>query len=295
VSVELRDIEILLTLADELHFGRTAERLHVSGARVSQAIREQERRIGAALFERTSRTVRLTPLGQRLCAELEPAYRRILDATAVAAESARGLTGTLTTRYSGAWCGDLIAKAAELFCARYPMATVDIGEVSLQNRFETLRSREADLELIELPVDEPDIVVGPILFREPRALIVAETHPLARRPSVRLEDLAGHHLIAVPGVPDYVNDYHLPRHTPSGLAIPQGPVAADWQAILTLVAAGRGVFPTTCRASDYYARPGVIFVPFDDAPPIEYAACWLKTGENAKVRTFVELLTEITE
>jgi DNA-binding transcriptional LysR family regulator len=62
--VEHRDIEIFLTLAEELHFGRTAERLRVSPARITQAIKKQERQIGAVLFERTNRTIRLTPLGR---------------------------------------------------------------------------------------------------------------------------------------------------------------------------------------------------------------------------------------
>ncbi|MFF1876232.1 LysR family transcriptional regulator, partial [Kitasatospora herbaricolor] len=61
--MELRDIEIFLTLAEELHFGRTAEKLYISAPRVSQAIAQQEKRIGAPLFERTSRKVTLTPLG----------------------------------------------------------------------------------------------------------------------------------------------------------------------------------------------------------------------------------------
>jgi DNA-binding transcriptional LysR family regulator len=73
--VELRDIEILLMLAQELHSGRTAERLHVSTARVSQSIKQQERRIGGALFERTSRSVRLTPLGERLRDRLDAVQR----------------------------------------------------------------------------------------------------------------------------------------------------------------------------------------------------------------------------
>ena len=63
--MERREIEIFLTLADELHFGRTAERLLVSTARVSQTIKNLERRFGALLFERTSRRVTLTPVGRR--------------------------------------------------------------------------------------------------------------------------------------------------------------------------------------------------------------------------------------
>ncbi|MGH3486399.1 MAG: LysR family transcriptional regulator [Actinopolymorphaceae bacterium] len=64
--MELRDIEIFLTLAEELHFGRTAARLHVTTARVSQAVKKQERHIGGALFDRTNRAVKLTPLGVQL-------------------------------------------------------------------------------------------------------------------------------------------------------------------------------------------------------------------------------------
>jgi len=78
--MERRDAEIFLTLAEELHFGRTAERLFVSQARVSQSIKKLERRIGAPLFERTSRHVALTPIGRQLHRDIGPAYRRISGA-----------------------------------------------------------------------------------------------------------------------------------------------------------------------------------------------------------------------
>ena len=78
--MELRDIEVFLTLAEELHFGRTAERLHVTPARVSQAIKKQERAIGAELFERTTRAVRLTPIGEQLRDDLELGYCQIRQA-----------------------------------------------------------------------------------------------------------------------------------------------------------------------------------------------------------------------
>ncbi|MFD9637391.1 LysR family transcriptional regulator [Streptomyces violascens] len=71
--MERRDLEIFLTLADELHFGRTAERLHVSQARVSQTVKQLERRIGASLFERTSRRVQLTTIGGSCSTTYAPA------------------------------------------------------------------------------------------------------------------------------------------------------------------------------------------------------------------------------
>src|SRR3954469_13865934 len=85
--MELRDIEIFLALAEELHFGRTAERLHVSQARVSQAISKQERRLGVALFDRTSRRVTLTPVGRRLHEDLQQALD-LLHAGLARAEAA---------------------------------------------------------------------------------------------------------------------------------------------------------------------------------------------------------------
>ncbi|HEX6359290.1 LysR family transcriptional regulator [Actinophytocola sp.] len=94
--VELRDIEIFLILAEELHFGRTAERLHISQARVSQAIKAQERRIGAPLFHRTSRRVRLTPIGEQLHRDLSAGYQQIMTGVAAATAAASGHHGHLT-------------------------------------------------------------------------------------------------------------------------------------------------------------------------------------------------------
>jgi DNA-binding transcriptional LysR family regulator len=94
--VEQRDIEIFLTLAEELHFGRTAERPHVSTARVSQTIKKLERRIGAALFERTSRHVALTPIGRRLDDDLRPAYEQIREGIGRAIASGRGIEWRLS-------------------------------------------------------------------------------------------------------------------------------------------------------------------------------------------------------
>lgn len=94
--VELRDIEIFLTLAEELHFGRAAERLHVSQARVSQAISQQERRLGGAVFDRSNRRqIRLTPLGRQLRDDLRPVYTGLRDSLERARLAARGTTHVL--------------------------------------------------------------------------------------------------------------------------------------------------------------------------------------------------------
>ncbi|WP_245642572.1 LysR family transcriptional regulator, partial [Nonomuraea candida] len=118
-QVELRDIEIFLTLAEELHFGRTAQRLHVTQARVSQTIKKQERRIGAALFDRDNRNVALTPIGRQLYEDLRPMYRGLREGIERAVRAAQGTTGVLRLGMVGHNPQDL-RPLFDAFRARHP-------------------------------------------------------------------------------------------------------------------------------------------------------------------------------
>src|SRR5215813_9668202 len=137
--MEQRDIEIFLTLAEELHFGRTAERLHVSTARVSQTIKKLERRVGAPLFERTSRQVALTPIGRRLDDDLRPAYRQIREGVDRAIAAARGVEGVLRVGFIGTAVGQFLHQAGEIFHARHPACQVQIREARYSDFLELLR------------------------------------------------------------------------------------------------------------------------------------------------------------
>ena len=91
----MAQVEAFLALADELHFGRAAERLHVSQPRVSRLIASLERQAGGKLFERTSRKVTLTPLGQQFQAELQPGHEQMRAALDHARRSTRATAGHL--------------------------------------------------------------------------------------------------------------------------------------------------------------------------------------------------------
>ncbi|MGW7066850.1 LysR family transcriptional regulator [Streptomyces sp. NPDC054855] len=290
--MELREIEIFLALAEELHFGRTADRLHVTPARVSQAIKKQERVIGAELFKRTSRNVQLTPIGAQLRDGLAVGYQHIQDALAAATAAGRGIAGELHVGYATAWCGNLIVTAADTFRARHPDCRIHIYDSPLLDPIGPMRDGSRDLQLIELPINEPDIVNGPVLFSEPRALIVPAGHAFAERETVSLEDLAEAPLITVTDQPRYFLDLHYPHHTPQGRPIPRGPSTTAWQEVLTLVAAGKGVSPTSARAAHYYSRPDIAYVPFSDAPPVEYGLLWPAAANTPALRAFVQTILE---
>ncbi|MGK5553269.1 LysR family transcriptional regulator [Actinomadura kijaniata] len=294
--MELRDIEIFLVLAEELHFGRTAERLHVTPSRVSHVIKKAERRIGGPLFERTSRTVRLTPLGKRLRDDLLPAHLRIQQAVDRAVAEARGIIGTLRVGYSTPWCADLAFRAVGVFRDRYADCTVRIQEIQFDDPFGPLRRGELDLQISEFPAHAPGVIEGPVLFRVPRALMVPAGHPLAGRDGVSMEDLAEIPLMRPGGdVPKYLLNLHVPTHTPMGRPVPHGPSYTFWSEVPALVAAGLGGSIVAARAARYHDRPGIAFVPFQDGPPLEYGVLWSAAGQTPPALAFVDLLVDLAD
>ncbi|MGC0420113.1 LysR family transcriptional regulator [Embleya sp. AB8] len=277
--MERHEIEVFLTLAEQLHFGRTAERLGVSQARVSQTVKKLERRLGVLLFERTSRKVKLTPTGRQFFDDLLPGHQQIQRAVVSAIAAGRSARGHLCVGYSSPMAAGVVLRGVSAFLERHPGCEVQTKEVQLSDPFGPLRAADVDLQLTELPVAEPDLATGPALLREQRVFLVPTTHTLAAHDSLRFEDLADIPWITVAGaVPAYWTQAHYPEHTPGGRRIPRGPAATYWQEVLALVAAGYGGSPTCARAELYYARPDVRYIPVRDAPPVEYALVWRTSG-----------------
>jgi len=286
--VELRDIEIFLALAEELHFGRTAERLRVSQARVSQSIKQQERRIGGALFERTSRSVRLTPLGEQLRDRLDAGYGAIMAGIDEAAAAARGQAGTLTVGILGPHHQE-IAAVVDLFRQRHPQCELRIREIVPTDPFSPLRAGRVDIALLWLPNREPDLTVGPELYTEHLVLGVATDHPLAGRDQVEMEDLGDHPVVYPDGpIPDYVWEAHTPLATPAGRPIRRGTAIATLEDAFTAIGTGSVVSPIGAFAAGSRLRHDITFVPLKDGPIMRYAPMWRSAGETSLVRAFVQ-------
>jgi DNA-binding transcriptional LysR family regulator len=284
--VELRDIEIFLTLAQELHFGRTAERLHVTPARVSQAIRHQERRIGTALFERSTRSVRLTPAGHQLYRELDAGYRQIMNGIATVSATAQESGGTLTLGTMGpqAW---MIDKIVEQFRARHPDIHVDHRDINPVTPFAQLRSGEVDVAHLWLPIHEPDLTTGSVTHASPVLLMLADSHPCAGRASVCLEDYGDLTFVSPASpFPPAMEEAFQPFHTPSGRPIPRGPVVSSWDDEVKAVVSGRAVLAVPAEAARFYAWPNLVYLPVRDAPPVQWAFAWRTANATPQIRAF---------
>ncbi|MFE6973070.1 LysR family transcriptional regulator [Streptomyces sp. NPDC057682] len=288
------EIECFLVLAEELHFGHTAARLHLSRARVSQLVQKLERRVGAPLFTRTSRRVALTPLGRRLRDDLEPHYRGIENALARAVASARGIEGVLHVGFSTPLAGEMVMKATERLSSSHPELAVEVCEVPLADPYGMLRNGEFDVQLTDFPVHEADLTRGPTLLAEARVLAVASRHPLAGQAAVTLEDLAGMPALTIAGdIPEYWTEHHLPTVTPSGRPIGQGPSVTNLQEALTLVAGGKGVLLAGAHIALYHGRPGVSYVPVKEDTPLGYGLMWRSDGGTRAIEVFGRTIREI--
>jgi DNA-binding transcriptional LysR family regulator len=291
--MELRDIEIFLTLADELHFGRTAARLHVSQARVSQAIALQERRLGAVLFDRSNRRqIRMTPLGQQLRDDLRPVFVGLQGSLERARLAARGVTDVLRI-------GMLPFNVAELhaywrtFRSRHPQWELQIRRAPCADPFASLCDGGLDVLVAWLPVEQADLTVGPVLFTDPRLLAVSIEDALAARSSVTLENLADRPHATAPLMPDYWEDQYLPFQTPRGRRIERSQIITNSDDLINLVGMGEIVHGFPAHVTRHWGMSHIRWLPIRDMPPLTYALVWRTASDNELIRALADVVRDL--
>jgi DNA-binding transcriptional LysR family regulator len=294
-SVELRELRLFLTLAEELHFGRTAEKLRLTPSRVSQTLRGLEHKLGAQLVHRTSRRVQLTPFGERFLREVEPAYERLTAVLEQTTAAATRLEGTLRLGlFSEPAGGERLVELIKAFENLHPECNVELIQVSWDDPLARLRSAEVHVMATWLPLEQPDLVIGPTLTRQPRALAVGCDHPLADRESVDIEELADHRVTRFDSMPKELHQTLVPLQTPSGRPIPGVRMRVGERAMLDIairVARGEVVFPTVASAAPQTGE--LVLVPITGMPPLRSALVWRRPARDPKLRAFIRVAREL--
>jgi DNA-binding transcriptional LysR family regulator len=288
-DVELRELRIFLVLAEELHFGRTAERMGISQPGVSEAVRVLESRLGIKVFERTSRRVRLTAAGEELRQSLVPTLAALDDALAGTSELAGAVRGVLRIGFVLTTEGPALSRLTATFQARYPACEVRLQEVDTFDAYRGLRRGDIDVLCNWLAVDQPDLAAGTAFAYYPRALAVAATHPLAGKKEVSVEVLADEKVALLPATtPSAVYDLLVPARTPSGRPIRRTEPVQTINEILSLVARGRIVHPTS-SAVPIFNREDVVLIPISDLPPLQLGLVWSASRDNPRIRALNEI------
>jgi DNA-binding transcriptional LysR family regulator len=188
VAVELRQLRYFVTVAEELHFGRAAQRLHVVQPAVSQQVARLERELGLRLLDRSSRTVRLTEDGERMLAEA----RRVLAAAdrtkAVAARLARRGQKVLRIGTSPGLAAAL-ERAIDALSELTSGLRIELDGRPAHDQVDAVRRGELDIALVRSAPDLPGLRTLE-LWREPVDVALPAAHPVAARPAVRLDQLA---------------------------------------------------------------------------------------------------------
>ncbi|AIO41923.1 LysR family transcriptional regulator [Burkholderia sp. AU19243] len=284
---DLRQWRYFVTVADERHFGRAAERLSMTQPPLSQAIRALEDALGVALFARTKRSVALTAVG----AALLPDVRRLLASAdalpPLARRLARGEAGSLSLAFVSTADYGLLPSLLRAFGARYPQVRLQLAEATSDVQIDELVAGRIDAGLVIPPVPPRHaaglsylpVVREPLVVAMPAAAApdVPETEP------VHLADLAALPLVIfprrlAPGFYDIITGcYGAAGETPR-----IGQEAIQMQTIVSLVSAGMGValVPQSLRN---LRRTGVVYRPLaGHAPVVETGLVW-RTGDVSPV------------
>ncbi|WP_328708043.1 LysR family transcriptional regulator, partial [Streptomyces mesophilus] len=282
-----------LTLAEELHFGRTAQRLRLSPAAVSQSIAKQERRIGARLFDRSSRQVRLTPLGRQFRDDVRAipgSLRRSLDRAAL---TASGKVAVLRVGMIGDNAYDL-GPYWNAFRSLHPSWELSVRRSSFADPFAPLRRGDIDVLIARLPVEESDLTVGPVVCAEPMVAMMAAGHTLAGDGKVSLEVFGDRGLFgAGTPLPEYWEDAYMPFATPSGRPVERRHTVMACEEVPAIVATSDAIDITSAHVARYGARPDLTYLPVSDAPPLRWALVWHTESETEPVRALARVVRDL--
>jgi DNA-binding transcriptional LysR family regulator len=192
----LRSLRYFLVVADELHFGRAAERLGIAQPPLSQRVKRLEAELGAKLFER-GRRVTLTEAGEVLRAEARELLSRWDRMTTLVAKAERGELDSLRAGVPPDLPGRVLAAVLTKFAAECPAVRLDLQELTTAEQARLLADRELDAGLLQLPVDVVGLDLGPVVDT-PLGVVLPRDSPLARRAELTLADLAGEGLVHAP-------------------------------------------------------------------------------------------------
>ncbi|MDN2567030.1 hydrogen peroxide-inducible genes activator [Aquibium sp. A9E412] len=192
----LRQLSYLVALAEERHFRRAAERVHVSQPTLSTQLQELERRLKAPLIERPSSRVALTPLGRDIAERARRVLAEVQDIVDLAAASQHGLSGTLRLGVPPTLGPYLLPHILPRLQARHPELKFYVREGKPHALQSDLQGGYYDLVVSPLPVTQADLAVER-LFREPLLVVAARNHPLAGRQRIDRSDLAGQKVLAI--------------------------------------------------------------------------------------------------
>jgi DNA-binding transcriptional LysR family regulator len=271
-NVTLRQLEAFLAVAEELHFGRAAERLSVSPPWMSHTVRDLERALRVELLSRTTRTVQLTPAGQVFAGLASQILTELTSAIKTVRSLSAAPRATLKLGYTIGAGLEVVPTLLRTYQEREPDARIETEEFDFTDPSAGLRENLVNAAVVRPPLGLAGLV-SVELATERRVACLPVDHPLAARASLSVSDVLPEPIVAAPGSPGPWRDYWILTDYRSGRA-PVVAEASTLDAEMHLVSRGVGLSITSEAVGVWYKRPGVTFVPILDLPPCSVSLAW---------------------
>ncbi len=289
--IELRQLRYFIAVAEELHFGRAALRLHMTQPPLSQAIQALEAQIGTPLFQRTRRSVALTPAGHALLPEAMRLLQQVNNLPALAQKAASGASGSLSIGFVSIADYSVLPNMLREFRAARPDVSISLQEATTDVQFEQLADATLDIGFLIPPL--PDRLRNELDYHPIRSeslvLALPEGSAQTGRPRIALREVAHLPLIVFPRrLAPRLHDLILGCFQRAGITPQIGQEAIQMQTIVGLVSAGMGIALVPQSVSNL-KRPGVEYRALKDpSPTVEVGLAWRRDNPSPVLAAFLD-------
>ena len=291
--MELRQIRSFLSVAETLHFGRTAELIHLSQPALSLQIRALEAEVGVRLLERNRRKTTLTPAGRAFRDAAIAGVAQLDRAIRNARLAADGKLGLLRIGFISTAGSELLPDTIRAFRELNPEVEFSLRNILTAEQIQMLEAGALDIGFLRLPIGGHTQLEVATIHREPFLLVVPASHPLGARKKVRLSEVAGQDFVMydrkhAPGFHDQV--FGMLRN--AGIVPNVCQTAGEMPTLIALVAAGIGIsiLPTSAVKHNIAAVVGCEIA--DPIPMSEIGLASAKDNDSAVVKNFRSLALE---
>ncbi|MFB7501033.1 LysR family transcriptional regulator [Streptomyces sp. NPDC056161] len=270
MDLDLRKVRYFTAVAEQLHFGRAAESLHIAQPVLSRQVRALEKDLDATLLERDSHGVTLTPAGRQL---LDDARQLLAAADATRRRVRRAARGPRRL-VVGFRAGVVVTRALRVFGAAHPGVEVHARRVEWDDQERLILDGTVDLAYVRRPIDERGLTLVP-LYTEERVAMLPAHHRLAGKQDLALADLAG--------------ERRLRYADPLPGDLPIRTVEEKFEC----VAGGAGITLVPTSVAEQYSRPDITYVPVRDAEPDQVFLAWAASRRAPLITDFARVARQV--
>jgi DNA-binding transcriptional LysR family regulator len=292
--MELRHLRYFSTVAAELHFGRAAAKLHIAQPPLSKQIQDLEAELGFELFNRTKRSVALTPAGQAFSIEVNQIFQQLDRAIDIGRKTSRGELGQISIGFVGSATYNILPVMLQKFRDRYPNVRIELHELTTDRQLIWLREGRIDIGLIRPPIIDKNLG-SQVIFKESLVVALPTNHQLATLETIDLRTLATESFILFPReLAPGLYDPIIAMCQAAGFSPQVVQECIQMQTIVSLVSANMGVsiLPASIQEAQ---RQGVVYKPIrSQSSPIESLAAiaivWRINDDSPTINRLLEVV-----